>query len=389
MTFDDVNSDARQDAGHDERLLVVGTGDLGTKVAMLAAHGVANVHMRILGRNEDRARRLSNMCRLSALQCGIESRIDFAVADLEDAANVRAELSRFRPDVVFTTASVQPWHGITQLPADTHKRVAGAGYGPWLAMHLAPVLHLMKAVRAADCDPVVVNAAFPDAVHPALAPLGLSPLAGIGNVANYIPGLRTLVAHAEGVPLDAVHVRFMAHHFVSFSVSKMGETRGAPYFLRVEVDGEDVSHRYDAADLFRRLSIEQPRTSGRDGQFMTAASAMSVLRPLLDGSTVRTHSPGLEGRIGGWPVIIADRKIQMDLPDGLSEAEVSEVNRAGQVFDGIREFLPDGTAIFTDAAVEVMQTELAYSRESLAPDEAPEAARELRMKFLDLLRRVS
>ena len=57
-------------------------------------------------------------------------------------------------------------------------------------MHLVLVRRLMQATRAADFKGAVVNASYPDVTHAALAAEGLSPLVGIGNVANAVPGLR-------------------------------------------------------------------------------------------------------------------------------------------------------------------------------------------------------
>lgn len=352
----------------------------------MLAHDARGASYRFLGRRHDQTLRTANMCRLSAIQVGKDVNLDYATAELFSVDQTAEAIADFAPDIIFNSSSVQAWHGITKLPQPLFARLLEAGYGPWLPMHLATTLGLMRAVSQSGVTPIVLNAAFPDAVHPALAPLGLSPDGGIGNVANYIPGLRTLVAQDVGAPLESVHVRFMAHHFVSFSVSRRGETFGAPYHLDIEIEGQNSSDQFDAPDLFRRLSVEQPRIGGKSGQYMTAASAVSLLLPIITSSTFRGHSPGVGGRIGGWPVKVTQGQLGLDLPEYLSEEQVAQTNAAGQVFDGIDRFEGDGTAVFSDRSVTIMKDVLGYSAETLHPLEAFEAADELRDRFLRLLK---
>lgn len=368
---------------HQFRVLLVGTGDVGTKVASLLAHDAGGARMRILGRDADRALRLANMARLSALQCGKVVDLDSAVADLSNKDATTQAIADYEPDLIFTSASVQAWHVITQLPHRAQARLAEAGYGPWLPMHLSPVLQLMESVGDAGSGATVVNSAFPDAVHPALRPLGLSPTAGIGNVANYIPGLRTLVASDIDTDIKNVDVRFMAHHFVSFSVSRSGKTNGAPYCLAIFLHGEEITQQFDAPTLFRRLAREQPRTSGKAGQLMTAASAVSILQPLIRGTSAFAHSPGFEGRIGGWPVAIEDRNINLNLPPSLTEQEIQKVNERGQTYDGIEYFDDRGVAHYSAKAAEIMSTEIGFTHSTLEPRNATAAAVELRRKFTE------
>lgn len=109
-------------------------------------------------------------------------------------------------EVLCHDARSQAFHRTPALPADRFARVIAAHFGPWLPMHLDPVLKLMKAVRASGTGAVVVNAAYPDAVHPALAEAGLSPALGIGNAANSVPALRTIALPPRLGERDAVEI---------------------------------------------------------------------------------------------------------------------------------------------------------------------------------------
>jgi len=53
---------------------------------------------------------------------------------------------------------------------------------------------LMQAVKASGIATKTVNAAFPDAVNPILARIGLAPDIGVGNVANLVPAVRLSIA---------------------------------------------------------------------------------------------------------------------------------------------------------------------------------------------------
>ncbi|MCC8242812.1 hypothetical protein [Saccharothrix luteola] len=363
------------------KVMVLGAGDLGRRVFHELAHGPADRHVRLVGRDEDATLRAANLTRFSSLQRGFGASVDYATTDLHDVERTAERIAAFDPDVLFLAASFQSWWVITTLPGDAFKRLYAANYGPWLPMHLVPVHKAMRAVRLADSRAVVVNAAYPDAVHPVLNAVGLSPDVGIGNVANNVPGIRVAAADRLGVPVREVDVRLVAHHYVSHRLSRAGDSGPARMGLAIAHDGVDVTDRLDVASLLKSLPLEYRRTGGMPGQAMTAASGLSLLEPLADRRTALVHAPGPGGLTGGYPVEVADGRIRTALPDSIPPEEAAAINLSGQVQDGITSIEPDGTVHFEPSTMAVLTAELGYECHSMPLAEAEGRAVEIAERF--------
>lgn len=369
--------------------MIIGAGDLGRRVCHDLSHAPGPRHVRLVGRDGETALRSANLARFSAVQRGWSPTVDYAVTDVTDTGHTAEVIAQHHPDVIFLALSYQSWWVILTLPEPAFKALYAANFGPWLPMHLAPVLHAMRAVRAAGSDAVVVNAAYPDAVHPALAPAGLAPHLGVGNVANNVPGIRAAAADQLGVPVGEVEARLVAHHYVSHRLSRQGDSGAARMALSVRVAGQDATGELDVPDLLAALPARYRRTGGLPGQAMTAASAVSVLEPLAERHDALVHAPGPLGRAGGYPVELAAGEIRLALPPGLSETEAEQVNVSGQVCDGISEIRADGTVCFEPASMAVLTRELGYECAELPLADAPGRARELGERFASYRRRVT
>jgi hypothetical protein len=369
------------DTGQGPAVLVVGAGDLGLRVCRGLACGRTPMRLRLAGRNVDDTERKANLVRFTALQLGHTHEVDAVAADLDDVSRLAETIAEFDPDIVFMAATRQSWRVLTELPRAAFERLDAANFGPWLAMHLDPVHRLMTAVRDAGSRAVVVNAAFPDAVHPVLAKADLSPDVGIGNVANMVPALTLAAAERLGRPVSEVRTRFVAHHFVTHRVPRYGDSGGAAMSLTFTCDGRDVTGEVDIDAVLSALTTRYRRTGGTAGQMLTAASALSVLEPLVSGRSATAHAPGLDGLPGGYPVRVEDRKILVDLPPGMDLDEAAAINEHGQRFDGIDRIDPDGRAWFTEESVDIMRRELSFDRHSVHWSEARECADELADRF--------
>jgi hypothetical protein len=362
-------------------ILIVGAGDLACRVLQGLAHTSQARNLTLAGRNVDTGIRAVNLARFSAMQCGRAPSIEFVPVDLDDIDRTATQIAEVDPDIVFAAVSLQPWWAISLLPDEACRRLSRANFGPWLPMHLAPVARLMQALRTADSRAVVVNAAYPDAVHPLLHSVGLGPYIGIGNVANNVPALRVVAADRLGCDPGDLWVRFVAHHYVSNRISRAGDAGRAPVSLTFTRAGQDVSGKVDLETIFQPLRTAYRRVGGRAGQAMTAASALSVLEPLVTSAAAFVHAPGPEGLPGGYPLrMTANGLVHLDLPTGLSREEAISINAAGQREDGIRR-ISDGWVEFEDEQMEVMRTELGYQCTRMHWTEADDYAHELAKRY--------
>ncbi|MEV0562764.1 hypothetical protein [Dactylosporangium sp. NPDC050588] len=363
------------------RLLIVGAGDLAGQVLYQLARDLRPVAVTLGGRRDAEVRGKVNLARLAALQVGRQPVVDGRRVDLDDVDATAETIAALRPDVIFNTASLQSWWVIGTLPPAAFQRLYRANFGPWLPMHLTPALRLMTAVRRSGVRPVVVNAAYPDAVHPVLHTAGLAPDAGIGNVANNVPALRLIAAERLGVPVRDVGVRFVAHHYVSHHVSRTGDAEPDTFRLQVTVKGADRTADVDAGTLFLPLTSSHRRLGGMAGQLMTAASALSVLRPLLHGDAAQAHAPGVGGLPGGYPVRIGHGAVVLDLPASVGLGDAVAVNEAGQRRDGIDRIRPDGTVEFTEESAGIMRESLGYDCRTMRLADCADHALELGARY--------
>jgi hypothetical protein len=366
-------------------LMIVGMGDLaGLVLNLLAQEPVSRIVL--ASRNVDEMNRRKNLALLFAAQLGRYPRIDCVPIDLADEAATAEAIARVRPDVVFNTATLQSWRIITQLPTTTFQALDEAQFGPWLPMHLSLVRRLMRAVKASGHDPVVVNAAFPDAVGPALQGAGLAPTVGVGNVANVVPALRGAIGLLADVPLESVQLRLFTQHYLSHRVPAAGDSGGAPYFAQAESDGRVLDVDFEAA--FGLVKSRFQRTGGAFRQMITAASSVSVLRPLLTGEPARAHAPAPGGLPGGYAVRVENGSVSLDLPPGLTREAAIALNEDCQRFDGIDRIDPDGTVHFTPREMAIMTRMLGYECLRMPLDEVDDRAAELGAKYREFQRKV-
>ncbi|MGX4732954.1 hypothetical protein [Kitasatospora griseola] len=363
------------------KAMVLGAGDIGRRVFHELAQTSRGRQVELVGRDQEAVVRAVNLARFCALQRGFSSTVSGSVSDLTDTARTAERIAEFAPDVIFFAVSYQSWWVISTLPQDSFARLYAANFGPWLPMHLVPVMKAMEAVKLSGSQAVVVNAAYPDAVHPALSAAGLSPDLGIGNVANNVPGIQAVVADTLGCAAAELEVRLVAHHYVSHRLSRHGDSDPAAMGLAVLRQGHDITADLDLPALLKRLPHEYRRTGGLAGHAMTATSALSVLEPLVDERDALVHAPGPDGMLGGYPVALEGGKIQLRLPGGMTSEEALAINVSGQLADGISEIRPDGTVRFEPGAMQILTDEIGYSCDEMPLAEAESRAQEIADRF--------
>ena len=359
----------------DATVLVVGLGDLGARVLdALARRGTVG---RLIGSSRDAARgaALVGQARLVAALAGGPAHVDHAPLDLKDGAAAVALLARLDPDVIVVGAAEHTWwRGGPALP-----------YGAWLPLQVPLVRRLMEARRDAGVHAPVVCLPYPDGVGPVLAPAGLAPEVGAGNVAEVAAKLAVRAGAGRG-DVD-VDVRLVLHHAaerVAFSAfSALGRDRGEPpWAAEVRVDGEMLPQ----AAVAEHLHAPYPLPSGRATHQLTAAAAVQVVEGLLSDAPARAHVPAPGGRPGGYPVHLSRGGIALALPAEMTEADAVAVNSAAAAWDGIEAIEPDGTVVLTEAAAAAVRELVGVDVARMAPPDLDALARELRAA-LDALRR--
>ncbi|OWV96857.1 hypothetical protein [Rhizobium sp. R693] len=367
---------------HRKKILIVGQGVLGGDVLDFLLQSGADIEVAVGARDPDKALHRVNLARYTAMNLGFSNAVDIVPIDLKNVEATAERLLQVKPDIVFNATTLHSWWVITKLPPEAFKRLDEARGGIWTPMHQVLIRRLMKAVRLANSDAVVVNASYPDVVNASLAAEGLAPAVGIGNIANAVPGIRLAAAHMLALPPSAIDIRFFAHHYLSYRMPSTGGTDGAPYHLSVYANGLEVPRdEIDHAALFSLVAGRFRRIKGLAGQSVTASSATAMLLALARRSGDVVHAPGPFGLVGGYPVRVSPDGLLVDLPANLTLDEAIAINRECQRYDGIESVDEDGTVRFTEVAASVLNEVLGYDLQAYRPQECEARAEELAAHF--------
>jgi len=363
-------------------IMIIGLGDLGGHVLEMLVRAPGYRKIITADVNEDWAYRKTNIAAFGASQLGHYPELEFVKIDLYNIDQSAEIISKYKPEVIYSAVSLQSWWVINNLPKEVFEELDIARFGPWLSMHLTLVYKLMQAVKLTGLDIKVINSAFPDAAHTVLDKVGLAPTIGIGNVANPVPSIRSSIAYRLQRPMKDVTVFFFAQHYVSHYLPRFGTAGGAPYYLKAMVDGEDVTNEVNMEEVFADIPIRFRRSGGRDGQILTASSAVGITLAVADDTGDFMHAPGPSGLPGGYPVQVDRNGGRVVLPKGLTMEEAVRINEEGQCYDGIERIDEDGTVTYAEKSAEIMKKMVGYDCKVMKLEETEEQSKELGQKFM-------
>ncbi len=318
------------------RILILGVGDLGVKIAQLVIDaGYASTCM--LAGHSGAAKQWSQLLSLTS---GRDIRA--AQLDGQDPAAVSALLSKYEPELIIQCATLLSPYALRSVRSDTAAAVLQGGFSLQVAAQLPVIRTVMQARLALGMTCPVINCSYPDVTNPMLAAEGLAPDAGIGNVA--IMALR--FQHLLNVtPQDTFHV--IGHH-AQLSPSLVGKpaSAAAPVPLAY-LNGRKLTEQ--------ELLIDTGLLGGPTLNHLAAATVPSIVKGFLcrDGH-VDTHSPGVLGLPGGYPVRFTNGKLQLRLPDGLTQQDAVAFNVKAGAAEGVERIAEDGTLFYSDSAKQAM-----------------------------------
>lgn len=366
------------------KILITGFGNLGSQVFDMLLRVNGKHSFLVAGRNREHIRQRMNLSIQAAAQLGFYPETDCTYLDLGNVEQIAKVVSRFKPEIVFNAATVQPWMKIKELPKPIFEKLYKAQAGPWLPMTLMLTYNLMKAVKQTNPDIKVINGSYPDSVNCVLEKVGLAPTIGIGNLANNIPAIRKSIAIKQDALVEQVEVLFFAHHYVSHCISRYGNSGGASFHLAAYRNSENISQQLDLDTIFDLLPTQLKRATG---QLLTAASAITVFDAMIHNTGTITHAPGPNGLPGGYPVRVYQKGVEVVLPKNFSLEEAIRVNESGQRFDGIDHIDQDGTVHFTDENMSILKEMLGYHCQKMPLSDTSNRAKELQAKYGKLVKR--
>ena len=374
------------------KVLIVGLGDVGGWALefLVRAPGVDAIAVADI--RADWGEYRTNLAAIGAAMSGQNKSFEFHEVDLSDVQQTSRMLSIARPDVVINVSSLLSPRSVTEqlskIEGELGDRARAAlTIGAQLPWHLAPAYSVMKAKEASGLDIPVVNVSFADVVNPLLWGAGLGAVCGAGNCEHLAYEIRRAVAVEHERPQDAVQV-----FLVSGGSAMLHAGPGKlPYFLKLTVDGRDVTNSYDAKALIES-AIESRFFHGEGSIPIFSTPAASAVKNALaiahDTRELMTVNSPL-GLPGDYPARLGARGAKLALPEELSRDQAEEIGRAALPVFGILGIEEDGTAIYSDETRNRLKDLLGYDCPHIHPSEAWARARELTKAYRQFLQKAS
>jgi len=82
----------------------------------------------------------------------------------------------------------------------------------------------------------------------------------IGNIDNLVSSLRMVTSKMFGVPLRSVTIYMVCDHFFSYYTGRFGDTGGTPHYLKVLVDGKNITEQIIKEEFFSNVTTIAKRT---------------------------------------------------------------------------------------------------------------------------------
>lgn len=319
-------------AGVAARILILGLGDLGVRIAQSVVE-----------------QRLSSVCMLAG-QSGaakqwaelltISSGRDVRSTQLDgqDEQALASLLTSFEPDVIVQCATLLSPFAIAARGTPASEAVRAGGFALQVSAQLPVIRTLMTVRRKLGMHCPVVNCSYPDVTNPVLATEGLAPHAGIGNVAIMAMRFKALLPEGKTSTLQVIG----QHAQLGPSLAGRPASAETPVPL-VYADGRLLPER--------ELLLDTGLQPGSTLNHLAAATALPIIRAFVERDGVHDlHAPGILGLPGGYPVRIAGGEVELRLPDGVTREDAVAFNRLAAKGEGLERIDDDGAIFYTEAA---------------------------------------
>lgn len=335
------------------RIMILGLGSVGTYLMdYILAMKDADIELLVVGRNREKMESDVNIVRVATMIRGqnrtkvkIISNIDFN--DIQALTDI---FKTYQPDMIVNSS--RAYAGL-KYGSISWKNVRA--YGIWAPLAIKYVKNIMEAYEEADCNAIVINTSYSDAVIPWLKSAGKAyPDFGSGNLNHLLPRIKLAVADVYKIEdYWNIDVTFATSHFHDVVISKEGQTENVEQLIRIEYNGIALKPDMDA--VFSKCCIAMPVDAKRN--MMNASSNFEIIHGILaavrNQKKVKLHCPGVFGEIGGYPVIIdgSGESIKAYIDQSVfSLTQMKIKNRESIYLDGIKN-VEDGVLYYTDELV--------------------------------------
>ncbi len=334
-------------------IAILGLGSVGCYLLdYLVSLADPQLRLVVVGRNAEKMQQDVNIIKTAAtIRRQMRSEIVIeGGCDFKDVNSIESVLRKIQPDFIVNSSRLY-----AGLKYGTISWSNLRAYGIWSPMSVLLGKNILEAYGKAGCNAISINTSYSDAVIPWLKSAGMSYFDfGSGNLNHLIPRMKFFVAEKYGVDnLNDIDITLVASHFHDVVISKEGHTEGVKLLLSIKYHGKELDMNHE--DVYKACGIPMPTDQKRN--MMNASSNFdiiySILSAIREKKTIKIHTPGVEGHIGGYPYIIdaTQKDVKGYFYPGYAMEEMEQVNRNSIYCDGI-ENVEDGCLVYTDELIQ-------------------------------------
>lgn len=340
------------DGGEKITIAIFGLGSVGCYLLdYLVSLADPQLRLVVVGRNAEKMQQDVNIIRTAAT-IRRQMRSEIIVeggCDFKNVASIEATLRKIQPDFIVNSSRL-----FAGLKYGTISWSNLRAYGIWSPMSVLLGKNIMEAYGKADCNAISINTSYSDAVIPWLKSAGMPYFDfGSGNLNHLIPRMKFYVAEKFGIDnLNDIDITLVASHFHDVVISKEGHTEGVKLLLSIKYQGKELDINHD--DVYKACGIPMPTDQKRN--MMNASSNFDIIYSILSAirtkSSIKIHTPGVDGNIGGYPFVIdaTEDDIKGYFTPLYDMKQMRQVNRNSIYCDGI-ENVTDGFLVYTDELI--------------------------------------
>lgn len=345
------------DGGEKITIAIFGLGSVGCYLLdYLVSLADPQLRLVVVGRNAEKMQQDVNIIRTAAT-IRRQMRSEIVVeggCDFKDVASIEAALKKIQPDFIVNSSRLY-----AGLKYGTISWSNLRAYGIWSPMSVLLGKSIMEAYGKADCNAISINTSYSDAVIPWLKSAGMPYFDfGSGNLNHLIPRMKFFVAEKFGIDnLNDIDITLVASHFHDVVISKEGHTEGVKLLLSIKYRGKELDIDHD--EVFKACGIPMPTDQKRN--MMNASSNFdiiySILSAIREKKTIKIHTPGVDGHIGGYPFIIdgTGEEVKGYFYPAYKMQEMEQVNRNSIYCDGIEDVV-EGCLVYTDELIQKVKS---------------------------------
>jgi len=350
-------------------IIVFGAGSFAARILFdIAATAAVPVTVAIAGRNADRLDWLRTAANARAAIFERPAFFRVETVDLSLPGAAEAAIAGLRPKLVVQAASPQASSVISRQSDGWSRLVAEGGLSATAVFQALFSARVARALARMQPHCPFINCCFADVVNALLASAGLPVTCGVGNIAI----LASAFAGELGVR-QAGRVKVLAHYQTIApwrrpAAARSGPTARSGPAARVWLEDEEVADIYAT---FRKVRLTPEPVIDISG-----ASGVPLMLALVERADWRGHAPGPSGLPGGYPVVLRDGVLELDLPAGLGRDEAIRWNRRFEEKSGLV-VEAQGKARYTGVLYERLRAESPALAEGFEMKDLEEVYREM------------